>query len=132
MLENSRMPKHGFPERLRDAMVKEGLKGPVALGKRLKVNKQTASKWINGQTTVLSADDLYRIADGLHVAARWLWKGEGPMLQRPTLTQDQERVLGVYKSLPAAWRDDWVSQGVKTLERLTLPPTADNPYGRKR
>jgi len=121
--------KTTFPERLADAMAKEGVRGPVKLGERLKVNKQTASKWINGRTTILSADDLYRIADGLNVAARWLWKDEGPMMRRQVLTDAELRVLGVYRTLPEKWREDWITDGVKTLEKLDLPATVDNPYG---
>lgn len=128
--ENSPMARETFVTRLADAMKKEGLKGPVELGKRLKVNKQTASKWINGQTTRLAAADLYRIADGLRVSPRWLWKGgDIPMISKPSIGAEEERLIGIFRSLPPEWRQDWLEDGQRTAERLGKANTL-NPYPR--
>lgn len=129
MRENRRVSKGSFPDRLRDAMAKEGIKGPVQLGKRLKVNKQTASKWINGQTKNLSANDLFKIALGLQVAARWLWRGEGPMLLRSSVGEEEERCMAIFHALPPAWRDDWLHDGRRMIKRLeATQATIDNPF----
>ena len=133
MRDNSHVPKKtSFTERLHDAMVRQGLRGPVQLGLKLGVNKQTASKWINGETRILSAVDLFKIADGLKVRPRWLLTGDGPMdnIQRPSA--EEQQALEVYRTLPPHWREDWVADGRRTLEKLTLPPSAANPYPKVR
>lgn len=127
--KNTQMARETFVTRLATAMTQQGVKGPKQLGDRLKINKQTASKWINGQTTELSADHLYLIADGLKVSARWLWKGEGSMIPRPDMGAEEEKLIGVYRSLPPDWRQEWLEQGQRTAERLGKANPL-NPYPR--
>lgn len=126
--ENSGMAKTTFVERLHDAMVQQGLDGPVQLGKRLGVNKQTASKWIRGETTILAASDLFLIADGLKVSPRWLWTGSGPITPVAHPTPDEEVVIRLYRTLPKGWRDAWVDEGRKTLKLLQLSASDINTY----
>lgn len=101
--------------------------------RKLKIGRQTAHKWWHGLTSPdkLRASDLYKIADGLNVSARWLLTGNGPMTPRQALDPDQHRVVEIYNSFKdenKGWRDDWVSEGVRRLERLNLKPSLSNPF----
>lgn len=128
--KNTRMARETFVTRLADAMTKEGLKGPVQLGKRLRVNKQTASKWINGQTPKLGASELFVIADGLKVSARWLWTGDGPILPRSDIGVEEEHCLAIFKAMNQEDRQEWLRLGQRLADRPGQPATPANPYPR--
>ena len=122
----------GFRDRLRDACKLVGVTTPAQFADRVKVSRQTGHKWWSGSTKNLRAIDLFDIADRLGVSARWLLTGELPMIRgQRTPTPDEQRALDLFRALPEAWREDWVSQGARTLERLDLKPTASHPYRAK-
>lgn len=127
-----KLPPRGFLDRLKMAMVRSGIVGPVALGKKVGVNKQTAAKWLNGQTPNLGADDLFRLSGGLEVAPRWLWRGEGPMTGWQGLDADEHALVALYRELaksPDGWAADyWLAQGNELRSRITLPPSTTSPY----
>lgn len=117
-------------KRIKEAAKLLGALGPVEVGKKLGVNKQTASKWLKGQTKIMSADDLFMIAGKLNVSPRWLFTGKEPRYEATPATENEQRVLQLYRDLPEEWRDDWVSNGVKIQQNLKVKATVGNPFGR--
>ena len=124
-----RMNLAEFRERLRDAAKLKGIITPAQFADYMKVGRQTGHNWWTGNTRHLKAADLFAISDRLGISARWLLTGEPPMIRgQRTPTPDEQRVLDLFRALPEAWREDWVSQGNRILERLDLKPTPSNPY----
>lgn len=123
----------GFHRRLHAACKLADVQDQTQLMRRLKINRQTAHKWWHGQSSPekMRAVDIFRIADGLKVSARWLLDGGGQMLPGKRLTPDEHQVIEIFNSFKPenqGWRDDWVSEGVRRLERLNLSPTLSNPF----
>lgn len=134
ILDNVDMPKRTnrtatpFGKRVQGAAALVGAATPISFARRLLVSPQTAHKWWMGDTPHISAADLLKIADSLNVSGRWLLTGKGSPVKRDAITPDEIRVLDIYRNLPAEWRDDWVSQGVKIVERLGTTPSKANPF----
>lgn len=115
------------------ALKKEAIRSQAELMRKLKVSRQVANKWWNGQTAtdMIRAVDLFKIADGLRVSIRWLLTGKGSMLPGLRMTPEQHRALEIFNSFTEehkGWRDDWLTEGVRRLERLNLKPSISNPY----
>lgn len=88
---------------------------------RVTVSRMAVSKWLNGKTDNVRMHHLVQIADHLHVDLRWLMTGEGDRKtktgDRPSLSVDEQLLLGNYRSLPEHLR-----KAVREhLERLATP-----------
>lgn len=131
--ENIAMPKkfrpEAFRERLKFAAKLKGVTTPAQFADYMKVGRQTGHNWWSGGTSHPRAGDLFYMAEKLGVSARWLALGEEPMLRGIRgVSPDEQRALDLYKALPEAWREDWLSDGTRVLERLNIKPSAANPY----
>ena len=127
-----RKPKTTLSERIQDAARVQGIHTPAEFADRLKVGRQIGHKWWKGNTPNLRAADLFRIADALQVSPRWLLAGDAPMTRGKPPTPDEQRALDLYRALPEGWREDWISDGNRTLERLNVAPSVANPFPRAR
>jgi transcriptional regulator with XRE-family HTH domain len=125
-------PKISLSERVQDAAAIKGVHTPAQFADYLKVGRQIGHKWWKGNTPNIRAADLFLIADALQVSPRWLLTGEPPMTGGKPPTKEEQRALDLYRALPEAWREDWISDGNRTLERLNIAPSVANPFPRSR
>lgn len=92
-------PSSTLADRLKAAMSAKGISGPTELGKLLKVNKQTVARWINGEGSKLTPEYLFLCADRLDVAPRWLGTGQGAPQRPVQLTDEENRLLAMFRAL---------------------------------
>lgn len=105
-------------------MAAKGIKTPTELARRLKLNRQTVHKWVNGDVDALEVDLLFRLAEVLDMNPRWLATREGgPQAPRPLSMEDQ-RVLDLYRSLKPGVRNSWVQSGDALLSASGEPSVA--------
>ena len=131
------VPPPGFVERLKEAMAFRGIRpdSPTQLGRRLGRDRRVCSKWLNGLTPNLSADDLFQLADGLDVSPRWLWLNQGTMTRDRTRSVDEQELLAVYRELeraPNRWAANaLIERGRELKNEITLPPSRETPFPAK-
>jgi len=121
-------PLTDFARRVQIAAKARGIENPSQLGRKLKISAQLAHKYWRGDTTNPAAKDLFRLADALEVGARWLLLNEGGPTQREKLTPDESKCLVIFRQLGDGWRDDWLEQGQRILDRTKAEPSAANPF----
>lgn len=112
-------------------MVSAGIRNPSELARRMKIHRQTAHKWFDGQSDNLTPEMLFKLADILHVNPRWLAFGqpESPVAPRQIDTEAEE-LIQIRDALPPDARDDWLKHG-RTLVRHTAPKSTTNPFPAK-
>lgn len=117
-----------FKTRLNAAFQAKGLKSQADLARAIKAKPQVVNKWFHGRTAKISAVDLFKLTEALDVSARWLLFGKGQVARYTELTPDEWVVISIYRNLPEEWREDWLTQGNRTLNRLTDSPSRTVPF----
>lgn len=116
-------------------MAAAGVLRAADLARMTKHTPQQVERWLNGKTKNPRAADMFSVGDALKVSARWLLFNQGSMGQYTTVTPDERELLTIYHALPDGWRDDWVNDARKTLDRLgikTPQPEPPPPGGREK
>ena len=121
-----------FPGRIRIAMSTAGIHTAAELARRMKVNRQTVHRWINGEGIKLTPEMLFSLSDALKANPRWLIFGapHSPVMPKELSPEDAE-VIEVYKSIPHPTKDTWLSNG-RDLIRILTPASAGNPFPTRR
>lgn len=99
-----------FADRLQRARTRAGLNQPE-LADAIKVSKAAISSLERGITKSPTPENLFAIADVLHVSARWLATGEGNMTDtNESVEKDiaSERLLRLLKRLPESKRFEMI------------------------
>lgn len=118
-------------ERINLGMPHGGVTSQSDLARKMKVNRQTVNRWFTGEGTKPEPETLVRLADALKVSIRWLARGEGEMAQESRLSSQESEVLALWKALPQAAKEHWLSQG-RDLSTLLSPNGANNPFSARR
>lgn len=114
--------------RIQLAMAAVGIDSPAKLAKKMKVNRQTVHRWINGEGEKLTPEMLFKLSDALSVNPRWMAFGAPHSPVTPsTPTVDEAEVLDVYRRLPPAAQDTWLSTG-RDLIKILTPASQGNPF----
>lgn len=64
-----------LPGRIRIGMALAGIRNGSELARRMKVNRQTVHRWLDGQGDKLTPEMLFKLGDALNVNVRWLALG---------------------------------------------------------
>jgi transcriptional regulator with XRE-family HTH domain len=113
-------------------MAQAGIKNMSELARRMKVNRQTVHRWLDGQGDKLTPEMLFKLADALNVNARWIAFGPPETPVKPmVLDPDSAEVVEIKEALdksgnPEA-KDQWLSQG-RTLVKILAPTSRANPF----
>lgn len=111
-----------FANRLRAAMATVPGINNTELAKRIGGTKQVVGKWLSGESTNLDALLALKVRDSLQVSLRWLLTGVGSMGADVPITEDEAKLLNVYRLMTDQdMRDFWLAQGKKLL--AAQPPT---------
>jgi transcriptional regulator with XRE-family HTH domain len=93
-----------------------------ALAKKAGCTKGAVSQWETGDVHNLRLDRLFKVADALHVEARWLAVGEGPKTDvRPASRGKPDKVVRLAERLADLPADEQALL-IKIFER-TNPPS---------
>lgn len=110
--------------RIRIAMATQGIGSQSELARRMKVNRQTVHKWLNGEVHSLESALLFRLSDVLNVNPRWLALHAGSPIKRREMTEETLQLVELYEALAPALRDAWVSSGNALLVGNEKPSKA--------
>ena len=114
--------------RIRIGMVQAGIRTPAELARRMRVNRQTVHRWINSEGDKPTPEMLFKLSDALGVNARWLAMGPPHSPVKPHIPSVEEgELLVLFRNLPQAAKDSWVSSG-RDLMKLLTPSSAANPF----
>ena len=133
---SSRRDEATLAGRIKIGMASAGISGSADLGRRMKVNRQTVHRWINGEGDKLTPEMLFKLADALKVNPRWLALGPPHSPVPPHIpSPDQAEVLQIHQALDQLERGDakdtWLSSG-RDLVRILTPASPNNPFPPKR
>lgn len=118
--------------RIRLGMAQAGLRSVSDLARKMKVNRQTVHRWVDGQGEKLTPEMLFNLADALNVSPKWLALGppESPVPPRQ-LDPDTTEIIQIKEALERAKNDEalsqWVSHG-RTLVKILAPASTSNPF----
>jgi transcriptional regulator with XRE-family HTH domain len=116
--------------RIRIGMAAKGIKTPSELARKLNIkNRQTTTKWLNGEVTSLDPDMLFRLSDLLNLNPRWLLNREGDPAPLREFSPEDRRVLDLYAALPKKIKNVWVKNGDELLE-ATGETSISQPFKR--
>lgn len=97
--------------RIKIGMAAKGIDGPSDLARRVKLRRQTVTKWVNDEVAFLEPKYLFLLAEALELNPRWLATREGDPQQARTISPDFQRVLDLYSALKPGVRDSWLKSG---------------------
>lgn len=114
--------------RIKIGMAQAGIHSIAELARRMKLNRQTVHRWVDGQGDKLTPEHLFKLSDALQVSARWLALGppESPVSPRHIDTEADE-LLQIRDALPQDARDQWLSSG-RGLVKILAPTSRANPF----
>lgn len=116
--------------RIKIGMASKGIAGPSELARKLKLRRQTVTKWVNDEVDFLEPKYLFPLADVLGMNPRWLSIREGAPSPEKVVSQDDQRVLELYGALKPGVRDSWLKSGDALLTATGEPSTAQ-PFKHK-
>lgn len=85
--------------RIYAGMAASGITSAADLARRIKVSRQTVSRWLTQPDAMPSAAEAFRLADTLHMSARWLVTGDGHATPREQIAPNERRLLCRYRKL---------------------------------
>lgn len=118
-------------QRIKLGCANAGIVSDSDLSRRMGINRQTVNRWTTGKGDKIQPEMLVKLADALNVSLRWLATGTGEMAKEARLTHQEIEILALWKSLPSAARDHWLSQG-RDLASLLGKNGANNPFSPSR
>lgn len=118
--------------RIKIGMAAKGMDGPSDLARRLKLRRQTVTKWVNDEVTFLEPKYLFPLADALEMNPRWLSIRQGDPQPAKTVSPDAQRVLDLYGALNPGVRDSWLQSGDALLKAAGETSTAQPFKSRQR
>lgn len=127
----TRDPSYTLAGRIRIGMVQAGITNPTELARKMKANRQTVHRWVNGEGDKITPRLLFRMADILKVNPRWLALGEGSPTMPTDPSLEESEALALFRALPEAGKQAWLSQG-RDLGRLLAPVSSNNPFPHRR
>ena len=127
IIDRSRVPAT-TGGRVELAMRLAGFPSGAALARDLKIPKQTVYRWIREGGDNITPELLFLTAERLRVSPRWLALGDVDMNPPTQLTDDDQRVLDLARSLPPAALDAWLRQGADLATLTNHRPTPAVPF----
>lgn len=114
--------------RIHIQMAAHGIRNQSELARRLRVHRQTVSKWMAGGPTKLEPANLFALAEVLRCNPRWLALGPPAPPQPPVIIDpDRHALLELYDRFGenSKLRDSWIRHGRELAGEE--PPSSKTP-----
>ena len=115
--------------RIKIGMAGAAIATPSQLARRLKLHRQTVTKWVNDEVDFLEPKYLFPLADVLNLNPRWLSTREGEPQPQKSVSSDVQRLIELYDAMDPGVRNSWIQSG-DALLKATEEPSRSQPFKR--
>lgn len=129
--DNLMPPKTTLAERIKIGRAHAGIASQSDLARKMRVNRQTVSRWCTGEGTKPEPEMLVKLADALQVSVRWLAIGDGNINKREELSEQEREFVILLRLLHPAAKEHCLNQ-IRDLVKMVGENGATNPFGVRR